>query len=125
MDLTPRIPGDRQLINSYGNGGFQVSGKTYRGSLLVFPDHVVSWPFDSMAKLTSDSLAPVWLASPKVELLFLGCGPSIAFVPSEIRATLRQHGIALEPVDTGAAARTYNVLMGEGRRVAAALIAID
>jgi uncharacterized protein len=71
-------------------------------------------------------LAPIIAAGAagQIELLLLGCGPRMALIPSTLRAALRAKGIVLEPMDTGAACRTYNVLAAEGRKVAAALIAV-
>ncbi len=70
------------------------------------------------------SLEPIRAAEPAVEILMLGCGGRFAMVPAELRQALRAEGIALEAMDTGAACRTYNVLLAEDRRVAAALIAL-
>ena len=79
-----------------------------------------------MTGVTSESLAEVTAAgrAGEVEILLLGCGPRMAPVPRPLRETLRAAGIVIEAMDTGAACRTYNVLMSEGRRVAAALIAV-
>ena len=71
-----------------------------------------------------ESLAPIVAAAPAVELLILGLGPRFLPVPAALRQALKDQGIALEAMDTGAACRTYNVLLAEDRRVAAALIAL-
>jgi uncharacterized protein len=126
MDLTPLIPAGRQIIESYGDGRFRVSGAVHEGSLLVFPRACRAWPVTAMSELSIDSLDPVTAgaASGEIDLLLLGCGQRLAMIPKDLRAALRARGVVMEPMDTGAAARTYNVLMAEGRRVAAALIAI-
>ncbi len=124
MDITPRVAADRQVIHAYGDGGFRVNDQVFKGSVLVFPDRVVAWPVRSMADLTVDSLAAVGAAEPPVEILLVGCGASLALIPESIRQPLRQAGVAIDGMDTGAACRTYNVLLAEERRVAAALIAI-
>ncbi len=113
----------QQLINSYGEGGFRVSGVRYDGSVLVFPDRTQVWDIGSMDTLSAASLQPVLDAEPAVEILLIGCGASMAYIEDDIRRALREKGITIDAMDSGAAARTYNVLLLEGRRVAAALIA--
>ncbi len=125
MDVTPLIPQGRQIIESYGGGGFKVTGEAYSGSILVLPDWTGAWPLSAIDDLSIESLEPVLAASPPVEVLLIGCGAAMAFIEPELRAAARARGVALEPMDTGAACRTYNVLMAEDRRVAAALIAVD
>ena len=124
MDLLPRIPGDRQVINAYGDGGFRITGQHWRQPVLVFPGLTVAWDVDGFAGMTLESLLPVFEADPAVELLLVGCGPSMAFLPRDLRAAVRERGVVMEGLDTGAACRTYNLLMGESRRVAAALIPV-
>ncbi|HEX6959719.1 MAG TPA: Mth938-like domain-containing protein [Ferrovibrio sp.] len=124
MDLLPRIPADRQVINAYGDGGFRITGKRWEEAVLVFPGQTIGWGVSSFAEISFESLTPIFSAEPAVELLLLGCGPSIAFVPKPLRAAVRERGVVIEALDTGAACRTYNLLMGEGRRVAAALIPV-
>lgn len=111
-----------QIINGYAPGTFHVSGVDYQGPILVIPNRTVTWAVASLAEATLESFQPVIEASPKVELLVIGCGRSIRPVPPALRAGLRQHGIVVEPMDTGAACRQYAVLLGENRRVAAALL---
>ncbi|MEO3430287.1 Mth938-like domain-containing protein [Pelagibius sp. CAU 1746] len=125
MDVTPLIPQGRQIIESYGGGGFTVTGEAYRGSILVLPDWTGAWPLGGIDELNLESLEPVLTAEPPVEVLLLGCGAAMAFIEPELREAARARGVALEPMDTGAACRTYNVLVAEDRRVAAALIAVD
>lgn len=124
MDVTPAIPAGRQVIEAYGDGGFRVSGSRYEGSLLLFPARVVAWPVAAMAAVTVESLQPVLEAAGDVDLLLLGCGQAMAPVPAELRRRLKAVGIVVEQMDTGGACRTWNVLLGEDRRVAAALIAV-
>jgi len=125
MDVTPLIPQGRRVIERYGNGGFRVTGESYRGSILVLPDRAAAWPLTTIEQLDLASLEPVLAAEPPVEVLLIGCGRAMAFIDPELRAAARARGVALEPMDTGAACRTYNVLMAEDRRVAAVLIAVD
>ena len=126
MDLTPLVPQGRQIIESYGDGRFRVTGAVHQGSILVFPDKTVAWSVTESAALTEESLASVVAAGDAgtIDLLLIGCGPRMTLIPPRLRAAVRSHGIVIEPMDTGAAARTYNVLAAEGRKVAAALIAV-
>ena len=126
MDLTPLVPQGRQIIESYGDGRFRVTGAVHQGSILVFPDKTVAWPVGEITSLTEESLASIAAAGDAgtIDLLLIGCGPRMTLIPAQLRAALRSHGIVIEPMDTGAAARTYNVLAAEGRKVAAALIAV-
>lgn len=123
MELVHQPPvGGLQLVQSYGEGGFRVSGRRYQGSILVLPDKTETWPIEAMADLSLRSLTPIMEAEPAVELLIIGCGPTFALAPVTLREVLKSKKIGVETMDTGAACRTYNVLAGEGRRVAAALI---
>ncbi len=125
MDVTPRIAVAHQIVEGYGPGRFRVSGRTIEGPIIVFPDSVLTWAVDT-AKPDFDGLVTAMLSpeAERVDLLLIGCGARIMLVPAEQRARLRQAGIVVEPMDTGAACRTYNVLLTEGRRVAVALLPI-
>ncbi|HVM79582.1 MAG TPA: Mth938-like domain-containing protein [Stellaceae bacterium] len=123
MDLTPIIPAGRQVIESYGAGGFRVTGVLHRGSILVFPDATLTWAARDLAEVTMETLGPV-AARGGIEILLLGCGERMRPVAPELRRELRAAGIVVDAMDTGAACRTYNVLMAEDRRVAAALLAL-
>lgn len=113
-----------RVIDAYGDGGFRVGGEAFTGSILVLPDGAVTgWPADASA-LSVDDFAAVMAAAPPPEILLLGCGPRALFVPPSVRQRLREAGIVIDAMGTGAACRTYNVLIAEGRHVAAALIAV-
>ncbi len=121
---TPRYPG-RAPIEAYGNGGFRFAGMSHRGSLLCLGEAIVGWPATTAGGLTLDDFA-LLLAEPSgIELLLLGTGRDFLLPSASLRTGLRDAGIRIEPMDTGAACRTYNVLLGEGRPVGAALIAVD
>ena len=124
MDITPVIPKSKQVITGYGNGAFKVSGETYNHSVLVFPDRTVQWTITPGAPITLESLQVVVEEEGEIDLLLVGSGKKQDVLPQGIRTTLNEIGIALEVMDTGAAVRTYNVLVAEGRRVAAALICV-
>ncbi len=121
MDLTQIIPTGRQIIERYGASGFRVSGAIWLGPVLVFPDLTLPWAAAHAAAVDWDSLTPV-VEHGGVQILLLGLGQRGGLVAGELRARLRAVGITPEPMDTGAACRTYNVLAAEDRRVAAALL---
>jgi uncharacterized protein len=127
MDVTPLIPQGRQIIDGYGDGGFRVSGQRIEGSVIVFPDKVTTWTVGEIGTLSAGSLDAVSAAgrAGTVELLLIGTGARMTQIDRTLRQTLRADGVVIEAMDTGAACRTYNVLMAEGRRVAAALIAVS
>ncbi|PZQ58198.1 MAG: hypothetical protein DI570_18300 [Phenylobacterium zucineum] len=112
-------------IDAYGEGGFRLSGARHDGSVLILADEARAWPVASMADLTLAALRPVIDAGPaEVELLLLGAGARNALPPREVRDGLRAAGIGFEFMDTPAAAKLYNLLTFEGRKLAAALIAV-
>lgn len=125
MDFTAHMAEGRQLIEGYGNGGFRVSGAVHHGSVLVFADRTLAWAVSDMAALSHESLAAVRQAAPRIEVLLLGCGAKAMPVPAALRESLRADGVVIEAMDTGAACRTFNLLIAEERRAAAALIAVD
>jgi uncharacterized protein len=124
MDVTPLIPADRQIIHSYGDGGFRISGLRREGSVLIFPGHSLDWPVTEALAITIETLAAVPEDEPKVELLLIGTGKRMLPIPAPVRRHFRALGIMLDSMDTAAACRTYNVLLAEERRIAAALIAV-
>jgi uncharacterized protein len=122
MDVTPLVPKDRQVIESYSADGFRVSGIVHPGAILVLPQTTHAWPVAAIAEIALANLAPV--LSGGAEILLLGCGRRMVQVPLSLRSDLRAHGIVIDAMDTGAACRTYNVLLAEDRRVAAALLPV-
>ena len=123
MDITPYLPDGRQVIERYGGGRFRVSGKLHEQSILVTPESTEPWPVTRFEEITVETLEPLLVAG--LDVLLLGCGAKMLLPPRTLKQAVRERGPVLEPMDTGAAARTYNVLMAEERRVGAALIAID
>ena len=115
-------PSQVQLIRSYGPGHFLIGQHDWHSPVLVTPTATTAWSVTRAEELSLDNLAPLMEAPTPTELLVLGCGARAIFVPSDLRAALKGTGMALEVVDTGSACRIYNVLLAEGRRVAAALI---
>ena len=118
------LPG-RHPIDAYGEGGFKFGDMSHRGSLLALPSGLYAWDVVSAAQIDEASLARVFAEAPDaIEHLLVGTGLDLAPLAPALAQRLRAAKIVAEPMATGAAARTYNILMGEGRRVAAALIAV-
>ncbi len=124
VDITPQVDAAHQLIKSYGDGGFRIGGRRYEGSVLVLADRVVPIVLRRIADLTRQ-IIDEFEGDDAPQILLVGCGSSIGLVPDDVRAGLRKRGIVVEPMDTGAACRTYNVLLTEDRRAAALLIATE
>ncbi len=118
------VPG-RHQIDAFGGGGFRFAEMSHRGSILATPSGVRIWPVSAFAELTLASLQPVFEEAEAIDFLILGIGREIAFLPAFLREPLKAAGITVEAMATPAAARTYNVLVAEERRVAAALIAVE
>lgn len=114
----------RAAIDAYGNGGFRFADMSHRGSLLILPDRMCAWDSLHADSITVASLASVLGQLTAPWFLLLGTGKRQVFPSADIRRAFIDAGIGLEVMDTGAAARTYNVLLAEGRPVAAALMAV-
>lgn len=123
-DITPRIPEGRQIVQAYGDGLFRISGQAFDTPVLVFPEQTLVWSITSFADISVESLASVYEHAPKVEVLLFGCGDRMMPIPKVIKSILHEWGISADPMDTGAACRTYNVLNAEDRRCCAALIPV-
>ncbi|TIR25927.1 MAG: hypothetical protein E5X34_07090 [Mesorhizobium sp.] len=118
------FPG-KAAIEAYGNGGFRFADMSHRGSLLVLPSGIHGWePADPLALKASD-FDKLLAEAERVEILLVGMGKDLRPLPAALRAALKEAGISADPMSTGAAVRTYNVLLAEDRAVAAALIAVD
>ena len=112
-------------IDGYGNGGFRFADMSHRGSLLCLPTGMHAWEARSAAEITLANLQPVFDAADQIDVLLIGLGSDIAGFDKAIRQALRDRKIIVEAVATGGAVRTYNILLGENRAVAAALIAVE
>jgi uncharacterized protein len=118
------FPG-RAPIDAYGNGGFRFADMSHRGSILCLPSGIHGWEPANPAALTIDDFQRLLAESDGVEILLVGMGPDLRPLPAALRQSLLETGISAEPMSTGAAVRTFNVLLAEERAVAAALIAVD
>lgn len=111
-------------IEAYGNGGFRFGGMSHKGSILCLPSGIWDWPVAAMDGLDREALSDVLALGGQISLFFLGTGRALVPPSRDVRALCKEAGLWLEAMDTGAAARTYNVLLAEGRPIAAALIAV-
>lgn len=123
IQMTRAEGGGQTYINGYGNGGFRIGGARYEGSVLIIEGAVIPWNVTSPDAIDAESLSAVLAAASAIDLLIIGTGKELN-LPAASRGALEAAGINADPMSTGAAARTYNVLLLEGRRVAAALIAV-
>ncbi len=123
-DITPLIPAGRKIIESYGNGSFKVSGERYECNLVIFPDAVQKLQADNIPTLNENSIKIIFDNADNVEVLLVGGGERAEYFSRELETKLNQKNVAVEYMTTGAAARTYNVLLSEERKVAVVLIAV-
>ncbi|HEY4546462.1 MAG TPA: Mth938-like domain-containing protein [Pedomonas sp.] len=112
-------------IQGYTAGGFRVGGTLHQGGVILTPERMATWPVTDLASANVDDFALVTTQEPKIEVLLLGTGPTMARPPVALLEALKATGLAVDFMDSKAAARTYNVLVAESRRVAAALLALD
>ena len=117
------FPG-RPPIDAYGNGGFRFADMSHRGSILCLPSGVHGWDVVEGQPLTAELFQRVLAETGDIEFLLVGTGMSIRPLPAELKTALRAANVSSDPMSTGAAVRTYNVMLAESRAVAAALIAV-
>ena len=120
----PHLP-SRVPIEAYGNGGFRFAGMSHTGSLLIVPSGVYAWRPRHLNEVTADDFSTVLAEKSVISFLILGTGRTMTLAPAPIRQLFAEAALPLEVMDTGAAVRTYNVLLAEDRPPAAALIAVD
>jgi uncharacterized protein len=111
-------------IEAYGKGGFAFAGMSHRGSLLCLPDAIWAWDVTRSNQIDRYSLERVFAAANRIDTLIVGTGSEVWIPPPDLRSALRHLHVVLDAMQTGPAIRTYNVMIGERRRVAAALIAV-
>jgi uncharacterized protein len=111
-------------IEAYGKGGFAFADMSHRGSLLCLPDAIWAWPVVKPEEIDQVSLARVFAAANVIDTLIIGTGTEVWLPPQALREALRKVGVVLDAMQTGPAIRTYNIMIGERRRVAAGLIAV-
>jgi uncharacterized protein len=112
-------------IEAYGNGGFRFGGMSHRGSLLCFPDGIWAWPVTRVSEITLAALQPALDRTDQLDFFLIGGGRDPFVLPERLRTRFRDASLTVDAMATGAAVRTWNILLAEGRRVGAALIAVD
>ncbi len=122
--MSEDAPRGRKVVSGYGDGGFRIAGERIDGSVLLFPERFLPWSVSSLADLTPGDFQEVVAAAGQIDILLLGCGDVPPIIAQDVRDALRVHNIVIDAMGTGAACRTFNILLGESRAVAAALIAI-
>ncbi len=121
MDVTPLVKKGQQIIQSYSGGRFKVNGAVYEGAVLVTPDNTLIWKIGAIKSINSlqyDDFQSVLDIIADLDVVLLGGGARMEFIAPDLRKQLKEGGVSVDVMDTGAACRTYNVLMAEGRRVA-------
>lgn len=127
VDITPMVAQGVQIIHGYGDGRFRVGDVSHTGPILVRPENTLGWDVDPEANLAALDLAtlgPILEAEPRFDILLIGTGTKQVFLPPALRRDIRDKGPVAEVMDAGAACRTFNLLLAEGRRVAAALLPV-
>jgi uncharacterized protein len=124
MPLGKPLLAGRPPISGYGHERFRIGGLDHRGSLLILPDGVYPWAVSDPSQLSTDAFDAILSEGAPLGFLLLGTGPAQVFPASPLREAFANAGLGLEAMDTGAACRTYNVLLAEERIFAAALIAL-
>ena len=119
----PHLP-RQALIDAHGGGGFRFAGMSHRGSLLCLPDGIWAWPVTEPAQASEETLARVFAQTGELDFFVFGTGAAPWMMPEPLRARFRAAQVSLDTMTTGAAVRTYNVMLMENRRVGAGLIAI-
>jgi uncharacterized protein len=119
----PHLP-RQALIDAHGGGGFRFAGLSHRGSLLCLPDGIWAWPGTEPAQASEETLARVFAQTGELDFFVFGTGAAPWMMPEPLRARFRAAQVSLDTMTTGAAVRTYNVMLMENRRVGAGLIAI-
>lgn len=125
IEIRPaHFPG-RAPIDAYGNGGFRFADMSHRGSLLLLPSGIYGWEPVDAKELTIGHFEKVLAEAQDIEVLLIGTGDGMRVLPKELRTAFKEAGISVDPMSTGAAVRTYNIMLSESRAVAAALIAVE
>lgn len=119
----PHLPRAAE-IEAYGKGGFIFDTMSHQGSLLCLPDAVWAWTVTTPGEIDRHTLRRVFEGHAGIDTLIIGTGNEVWIMPRDLREALRGLHIMADTMMTGPAIRTYNIMIGERRRVAAALIAV-
>lgn len=121
-DIMPPTASHLLKVDSYGDEGFSINGTMHTESVLLFPERAIAWTSLDVSAWTVDDFAEVLTTIPPIEVLLLGTGKIHQFVHPDLKKAFKAKGIGVDSMDTGAACRTYNILLSESRRVAALLL---
>lgn len=122
--MSEDAPRSRKVVSGYGDGGFRIAGERVEGSVILFPERFLAWDVNRLSDLTPENLGDIIASANEVDILLLGCGDVPPLIGQGLRDAMKAHNIVIDAMGTGAACRTFNILLGEGRAVAAALIAV-
>jgi len=120
VDITPLIARGSQIVDKYGNGGFVITGERYSSDLILFPDRTLILD-DIREEVSELNISVIIERAEEVDILLYGGGESARFFSDELEKVLRKNKITVEVMNTGAACRTWNALLSEGRQIAAVL----
>ncbi|POF29394.1 Mth938-like domain-containing protein [Roseibium marinum] len=118
------FPG-RAPLDAYGNGGFRFAKMSHQGALLCVPSGIYGWDLTDPSEFSRQAFSKVFEEMADIEVLLVGTGMDLVPLAADLKDKFREVGILADPMSTGAAVRTYNVLLSEDRAVAAALLAVD
>lgn len=124
MDITPQLPEGAKILKGYGDGGFVVNEDRIEGNIFIAPEYCELWQLGSAEEITPDDFSFLAKHKDNIDILLIGCGKDHKPLPEAIKRYVKSFDIVAEMMATGAACRTYNVLVSEGRKVAAVLIAV-
>jgi len=119
-----RFPG-RASIDAYGNGGFRFAGMSHRGGIVSVPSGIYAWDAPVSEALEEAAFARVLAEADAIDILLIGTGKALVALPRALRERFRAANIIADSMSTGAAVRTFNVILAEDRAVAAALLPVD
>lgn len=123
MDITPLVQEGMQLVQSYSADGFKISGQSYNSAVILTPNKTYKWVgVSNSSNLNIDDFSFLKENKEDIDVVLLGTGAKMQFLPDKLRGELQEKGITIDAMDTGAACRTFNVLAPEGRRVAAMIL---
>lgn len=119
MDITPIISREKNIIKSYNKGNFTINNELIDGNIIILPDKLINWKISSIQDL--DIIEIDSAIDQQIDILLIGYGSDYKYIPKNI---IKSENYNIELMNTGAACRTYNILLSEDRKVAAALIVI-
>jgi uncharacterized protein len=123
-DITPLLIKGSHIVRGYGDGGFTIRDDRYLGAQIIYVDEVLGWDVTDFDSLTLEDFTPLIERKDKARIVLLGCGELQKFLPSVLENQLKTSGLSVEVMNTGAACRTYNTLMSEGREIVCATFAV-